>query len=481
MTCSTLDDAERTFPRQVETADSGRRSDVKLTMLGAGVRAPFVLRGLTASESDLGLDEVVLHDTDPERLELMTALGGSLCADWGAAFLVRGEPDPEAAIAGARFVFSAIRPGQEAARAVDEDVPLTHGVLGQETTGPGGFAMALRTIPAMLGYARLIEDVAPEALLVNFTNPVGIVMQALHDHSSVRAVGICDGPISMQRSVAAFLGQPREQVHADYFGLNHCGWIHRVLVDGRDRLPELLERFEELQAADEQWSLFDPALVRGLGMLPMEYLYFYYYRDQAVANIRASGGSRGRQLQAINDALWPVFRACIDAGDLRGARSAWERAMGERDATYFSRERGEIVPDDADELGDVFEGEGYAGVATAVMAAAVQRRKVPLILNIPNRGAIGGLRDDDVVEVTCLADEHGAHPIAQGEMPEAAFTLVSQVKLYERLTVTAAVEGSYDAALGALLAHPLVASYPSAKAILDDYVEGLPGLLPPLS
>jgi 6-phospho-beta-glucosidase len=481
MTCSTLDDAERTFPRQVETADSGRRSDVKLTMLGAGVRAPFVLRGLTASESDLGLDEVVLHDTDPERLELMTALGGSLCADWGAAFLVRGEPDPEAAIAGARFVFSAIRPGQEAARAVDEDVPLTHGVLGQETTGPGGFAMALRTIPAMLGYARLIEDVAPEALLVNFTNPVGIVMQALHDHSSVRAVGICDGPISMQRSVAAFLGQPREQVHADYFGLNHCGWIHRVLVDGRDRLPELLERFEELQAADEQWSLFDPALVRGLGMLPMEYLYFYYYRDQAVANIRASGGSRGRQLQAINDALWPVFRACIDAGDLRGARSAWERAMGERDATYFSRERGEIVPDDADELGDVFEGEGYAGVATAVMAAAVHRRKVPLILNIPNRGAIGGLRDDDVVEVTCLADEHGAHPIAQGEMPEAAFTLVSQVKLYERLTVTAAVEGSYDAALGALLAHPLVASYPSAKAILDDYVEGLPGLLPPLS
>jgi 6-phospho-beta-glucosidase len=481
MTCSTLDDAERTFPRQVETADSGRRSDVKLTMLGAGVRAPFVLRGLTASESDLGLDEVVLHDTDPERLELMTALGGSLCADWGAAFLVRGEPDPEAAIAGARFVFSAIRPGQEAARAVDEDVPLTHGVLGQETTGPGGFAMALRTIPAMLGYARLIEDVAPEALLVNFTNPVGIVMQALHDHSSVRAVGICDGPISMQRSVAAFLGRPREQVHADYFGLNHCGWIHRVLVDGRDRLPELLERFEELQAADEQWSLFDPALVRGLGMLPMEYLYFYYYRDQAVANIRASGGSRGRQLQAINDALWPVFRACIDAGDLRGARSAWERAMGERDATYFSRERGEIVPDDADELGDVFEGEGYAGVATAVMAAAVQRRKIPLILNVPNRGAVGGLRDDDVVEVTCLADEHGAHPIAQGEMPEAAFTLVSQVKLYERLTVTAAVEGSYDAALGALLAHPLVASYPSAKAILDDYVEGLPGLLPPLS
>jgi 6-phospho-beta-glucosidase len=453
---------------------------MKLTLLGSGVRAPFVLRGLAAAQDDLGLDEVVFHDTDPERLELMAALGGYMSAAWGARFTVRGDPDPGAAIAGARFVFSAIRPGQEAARAVDEEVPLKYGVLGQETTGPGGFAMALRTIPAMLGYARLIEAGAPDALLVNFTNPVGIVMQALHDHTSVRAVGICDGPISMQRSVAAFLGLPRDRVHADYFGLNHCGWIHRILVDGRDRLPEVLDRFEELQAADEQWGAFDPALVRTIGMLPMEYLYFYYYRDQALAHIRGSGSSRGRQLQALNDGLWPVLRACVDAGDLPGAVRAWERAMGERDATYFARERGETVPDESDEPGDVFEGEGYEGVATAVMTAAVQRRKVPLILNVPNRGAIGGLRDDDVVEVTCVADEHGAHPIAQGRMPEAALALVHQVKLYERLTVRAAVEGSYDAALDALLVHPLVASFPAAKAIVDGYVEGLQGLLPPL-
>ena len=199
----------------------------------------------------------------------------------------------------------------------------------------------------------------------------------------------------------------------------------------------------------------------------MEYLYFYYYRDQAVAHIRGSGSSRGRQLQMLNDALWPVLRTCVDAGDLPGARAAWERAMSERDATYFARERGESPEGEPVDADDVFAGEGYAGVATAVMAAAVQRRKVPLILNVPNRGAIGGLRDDDVVEVTCLADEHGAHPLAQGVMPEAALALVGQVKLYERLTVAAAVEGSYDAALGALLAHPLVASYPAAKTTLD--------------
>jgi 6-phospho-beta-glucosidase len=453
---------------------------MKMTLLGSGVRAPFVLRGLAERQDELELDEVVLHDSDHGRLELMTALGAHLGEGWGARFSVRGETDPRAAIAGARFVFSAIRPGQEAARSIDEEVPLKHGVLGQETTGPGGFAMALRTIPAMLGYARLIEEVAPDALLVNFTNPVGIVMQALHDHASVRAVGICDGPISMQRSVAGFLGLPRERVHADYFGLNHCGWIHRVLVDGRDRLPEVLERFEELQAFDQQWRLFDPGLVRSIGMLPMEYLYFYYYRDAAVAHIRGSGSSRGHQLQVLNDALWPVLRSCVEAGDLPGARAAWERAMGERDATYFARERGEAVEDEAAGPDDVFEGEGYEGVAATVMTAAVQRQKVPLILNVANRGAIGGLRDDDVVEVTCLADEHGAHPFAQGDPPDGALALLRQVKLYERLTVTAAVEGSYDAALGALLAHPLVASYPAAEAILREYVDRLPGLLPTL-
>jgi 6-phospho-beta-glucosidase len=260
--------------------------------------------------------------------------------------------------------------------------------------------------------------------------------------------------------------------------LNHCGWIHRVLVDGHDRLPEVLERFEELQHLDEQWQLFDADLVRSIGMLPMEYLYFYYYRDEAVAHIRGSGSSRGRQLQALNDALWPVLRARADAGDLLGARAAWEHAMGERDATYFARERGETAGDEEVDGGDVFEGEGYEGVATAVMAAAVQRRREALIVNVANRGAIGGLRDDDVVEVTCLVDEHGAHPLAQGDMPDLAAGLIGQVKLYERLTVEAAVTGSAAAALDALLAHPLVASYPVAKQILDSYVEELPGLLP---
>lgn len=448
---------------------------LKMTLIGTGVRTPFVLHGLADRERELGLTEVVLHDSDEERLEIMSALGAHLCAGWGASFTVRPERDARTALTGSRFVFTAIRVGQERARALDEQVPLKYGVLGQETTGPGGFAMAMRTIPAMLGYARMVTEVAPDALIVNFTNPVGLIVQALSDHASARVVGVCDGPIGMKESVAEFLGIPADEVHADYFGLNHAGWIHRVLVDGRDRLPEIMDRYEELQQRDESWRLFDPELVRSLGMLPMEYLYFYYYRQQAVENIVASGGSRGEQIAALNASLWPALRERIGAGDLEGARAAWERAIETRHETYFARERGEELlgdtePDPAAVHDEMFEGDGYEGLATAVMVSAVQRRKMSLILNVPNRGAISNLRDDDVVEVTCMTDEHGAHPIAQGSMPEAARALIEPIKAYERLTVEAAVEGSYDKALKALLVHPLVGSYPLAKSILDDYL-----------
>jgi 6-phospho-beta-glucosidase len=449
---------------------------MKMTLLGSGVRTPYVLHGL-ANQKGLGLDEVVLHDVDRNRLEIMSALGDHLCRGWGATFTVRGEPDARAALADAGVVFSAIRVGQERARALDEQIPLKYGVLGQETTGPGGFAMALRTIPVVLGYARLIEEVAPDALVVNFTNPVGIVVQALSDHSSIRVVGVCDGPIEMQRSVARFLGLPFDRVLAEYGGLNHCGWIRRVLVAGRDVLPEVIDRFEDLQRADGSWQLFDPELVRTIGMLPMEYLYFYYSRQQAVENIVHSGGSRGEQVEMLNAGLWPELRQLVDASDLDAAREAWQRAMARRDQTYFARERGGEVPLDDEEdaeadepQDDPFEGDGYEGLAIGVMSATVSRTRADLILNVRNRGAIADLEESDVVEVSCVVDEHGAHPLAQGVLPEAARALIEPVKAYERLTVRAAVEGSYELALKALLVHPLVGSYEVARSILDDYL-----------
>jgi 6-phospho-beta-glucosidase len=287
----------------------------------------------------------------------------------------------------------------------------------------------------------------------------------------------------MKRSIARYLGVPGDEVYVDYFGLNHCGWIHRVLVEGRDRLPEILGSYEGLQRVDESWRLFDADLVRSIGMLPMEYLFFYYYREQAVDHVLRSGDTRGGQIAKLSAELWPVLRDRVEHDDIPGARRAWERAMDQRGSTYFARERGETVSErphaDDPSLGAV-EGEGYEGVATAVMLAAVQRDPTPLILNVPNRGAVPSLGDRDVVEVTCLADQHGARPIAQGAIPDHAIALLEHVKLYERLTVDAAVRGSYDSALRALLVHPLVGSYPVAKSILEDYLTRHDGLMPPL-
>ena len=452
---------------------------MKLALLGTGVRCPGVLLGLAARERELGITEVALHDADLERLDVMTALGSYLCQEAGASFSVRGERDPRAAFRGSRFIYAAIRVGQERARTLDEQLPLKYGVLGQETTGPGGFAMAMRTIPVMLDYARMINEVAPDALVVNFTNPVGLIMQALSDHTSVDVIGVCDGPPQMHRSVAAFLGVPRHEVHVDYAGLNHCGWIHRVLVDGRDRLPEILDRFEELQRVDPDWMLFDAELVRTLGVLPMEYLYFYFYRDRAVEHILDSGGTRGEQIAELNATLWPALRGLVDAGNLEEARAVWHDTMRARGATYFARERGKAVPDSgkpAPETTPSGDG-GYAAVAGAVMTAIERRHQASLILNVPNRGAISDLRQEDVVEVSCMVDEHGAHPLAQGPMPDPMRGLVESVKAYERATVEAAVGGSYQTALRALLAHPLVGSYPLAKSILDDYLSAHAGFL----
>nr|MBA3350433.1 6-phospho-beta-glucosidase [Actinomycetota bacterium] len=277
---------------------------MKLTVLGAGIRTPLLLSGLTRRAEALGLDEVVLHDCDPGRLETMAGFGGGLCREWGARFQVRAQQDSEAAIDGADFVFSAIRVGGEAGRIIDEEVPLQYGIVGQETTGPGGFAMALRTIPVMIDYARTIERVAPHAWLINFTNPAGLITQALQNHTGVKVIGICDTPTAMKRTIARVLEVPGDAVRLDYVGLNHLGWVRRVLVDGADRLPELLDRFEDLRAAGAEWAPFDPGLVRDLGMLPNEYLYYFYYREQALEHIRCSGNTRGQQLETLNRPLW---------------------------------------------------------------------------------------------------------------------------------------------------------------------------------
>lgn len=451
---------------------------MKLTLLGAGVRTPLLLNGLLRRAAALPLAEVVLYDTDQERLAVMGELGAHFCRERGARFQVRAETDPEEALRGARFVFTALRVGQERSRVVDERVPLSYGLVGQETTGAGGFAMALRTIPVMLDYARLIERVAPGAWVVNFTNPAGLITQALRDNTDVRVVGICDTPTAMKRSLAEFLGAPPEAVGLDYFGLNHLGWVRGVMVEGRDRTPELLERYEELRAADREWRLFDADLVRGLGLLPNEYLYYFYYRERAVARIRAAPRTRGQELATLNARLWPGLRARLDEGDFAGALALYEETMAGRHAGYMATEGGleagaEPVGDDA-----LFEQEGYEGLAMSVMTSVIEGRSDPLIVNLPSRGSLGGRNDDDVVEVPSMVRDGDLVPLAGDPPPAEAGALIGAVKTYERLTAEAAVTGSFSTAVRALTVHPLVASYSLATSVVRDYLAALAPYLP---
>lgn len=449
---------------------------MKLLLLGAGIRTPLLLQGLIRRQDSLGLSEVVLFDDDPVRLRTMGAFGRAFAERHGARFAVTPVADLAAA-AGARFVFSAIRVGQERHRILDERIPLAHGVLGQETTGPGGFAMALRTIPVLLRYAKTLEAVAPDAWLVNFTNPAGLITQALLTQTKLKVVGICDTPTAIRASLARFLGRPDDDLFLDYFGLNHLGWVRRVLLDGRDVLPDLLGRYEALAETSHEWSLFEPELVRLYGMLPNEYLYYFYYRERAVANILASGSTRGEQILAINDPLWERLRRQLHEGRTEEALRLYAERMTARDATYMNRESGRQTEPPPTDGAPVF-GEGYAGLAMATMAAIVGPAKATLILNVAGGGGWRDFAAEDVVEVPCLVDEHGPHPLTQAPLPEVVRPLVAAIKAYERLTIEAAVSGSYGAAVQALALHPLVASYSLARQIVDDYLVAHRDLLP---
>lgn len=455
---------------------------MKLLLLGAGIRTPLLIHGLLRRVEALGLTELALFDTDQERLRIMHWLVSDIVRRHGGAFPVTSATALGDAARGADFVFSAIRVGQEASRVADERIALEAGVLGQETTGAGGFAMALRTIPVLLEYAKTLEQVAPDAWFVNFTNPAGLITQALRDETRLKVVGICDTPTAMRTSIARYLGRPKDNVFIDYVGLNHLGWIRSVTVEGTSRMGQLLDDFPALQAVGHEWSLFDASLVRALGLLPNEYLYYFYYRELAVRNIRASGSTRGMQIEAINRPLWQRLGEAHRERDAETALAVYADAMLRRSGSYMARESGQDVPERAPSNADtrlaLFEDEGYAGLAMDVMQAIVQDRKATLILNVPNQGCLAELADEDVVEAVCLVDAHGIWPLAQPRLPDAIHGLVASMKAYERNAVQSAVHGDRDAGVLALALHPLVGSWPLATALMDAYLRQHRELLP---
>ena len=433
---------------------------MKLAILGGGgFRVPLVHGALLRDESDDRVTEVVLHDLDEPRLHAVMQVLTQHGRDVPHAPVVRATTDVDDALRGADFVFSAIRVGGLAGRTLDERVALDLGVLGQETTGPGGLAYALRTVPVAVDLARRTRELAPDAWFINFTNPAGIVTEAMQAVLGDRVIGICDSPIALARRAIGALDLDPARTEIDYVGLNHLGWLRALRVDGTDHLPRLV-RDPVALAGLEEGRLFGAEWVAALGAIPNEYLYYYYFSREARAAIEAAPQTRGEFLREQQDAFYAAV-----ARDPSMAADQWRRVREERDATYMREARAE---DEQRDEADV-AGGGYEGVALAIMAAISRGERSSMILNIRGGGALPGLPSDAVVEIPCVVDRDGPRarplPAVEGHM----LGLMQQVKAVERLVIEAATTGSEQAALTAFALHPLVDSVSTARSLLEGY------------
>jgi len=476
---------------------------------GGGFRVPLIYRALCTGPYAGLVDECVLYDVDAHRLEVIAAVLASFRAQLpgsAQAPAVQTSTSLEMALAGADMVFAAIRPGGTAGRVGDERVAQGLGLLGQETTGAGGISYALRSIPPMLELAEAMRRLCPGAWLVNFTNPAGMVTEALVPVLGPKVVGICDsaGGLAHRAARAAGAALPDGVLAGvGYYGLNHLGWLYRLEAGGRDHLPELLANPRAL-AGFEEGRLFSPELLAGLGCLPNEYLFYYYATEQAAAAMRSATETRGESIHRQQAGLYPRLAA---AG--AEAYALWDAARRSREEGYLAEARPGGEQRDEEDLA----GGGYERVALALMRALSGGPATELILNVPNTlpdagsggAAIPGLPGDAVVEVPCRVGADGVVPMAQDRPAPAQLDLMRRVKEVERLVVRATTPGPgsgkgipasndtggaggdggpgassgsarREAALAAFARHPLVDSEELAARLLAGYEAAFPRL-----
>lgn len=440
----------------------------KVTIIGGGgLRSPLLIYGMAQAHDTLPIEELCLYDPAGEHAEIMARLGGEIVARLGARFRIRVARELEDAAKGAHVVLNSARIGGMAARARDERIAIEQGLAGQETTGPGGAAMGLRTLPVTLAQARIVERVSPRAWFINFTNPAGIMTQALTQNTGLRVIGICDTPSELFWRISEELRVPLREMEFDYAGLNHLGWVRRIRRRGEDITARVLDDaglLRRIYAAD----LFDPEMIRALRLIPTEYLFFYYSQRRAYDNQVRTGISRGEELQRMNTSLFERLAAQPAAEGLE----TYRRYLLQRNSSYLKLEAeagsafGGAIPDY-----DPFEtATGYHRIALDVMAGLASDQPQRVVLNVPNRGAIEDLHADDVVEVPCEVDRRGARASRTGRLPEGVRGLVISVKEYERALIRAALEGSAQLARLALMHNPIVEQWDIAGRVLDALI-----------
>ncbi len=457
----------------------------KLTLIGGGsVRTYYFIESLLRFYRRMEIGEVAVMDTDPVKLRYFGGLARYLCAREKAGLLVTLHTDAVEALQNADYVVTTVRTGGDETRVRDERIALSHGVIGQETTGAGGFSYAIRTIPVMLDYMRLIRNYAkPNAPVFNFTNPSGLVTQALYDAGYSNIIGICDNATGIKIDTANALGVNASDLVVKVYGLNHLSWANRVEVGGIDILPRLLANDSFIEGF-HPFRYFDRDLIRRLRAIPNGYLYYFYHRERALHNLLSAPETRGESILRINTAMMAELKKHdIDAAP-EACLAIYRDFMHRREGSYMQIELGGSVPHgaavDPDVLGirqllgnkpvtEIYE--GYAGVVFNYIDSVQENKGIDLAISVPNRGAVSAMADDDVLEITCLIGRDGAAPMrfAPGEIDETNLALMKTIKRYERLTVEAVRTKSKAAAREALMQHPLVGDYALAKALVDEY------------
>ncbi|WP_342562740.1 6-phospho-beta-glucosidase [Paenibacillus sp. FSL R7-0345] len=418
---------------------------LKLVVIGAGSSyTPELMEGIIMHHHELPVGEVWLVDIEEgkEKLHTIAELSKRMVAKAGLPITVVETLNRREAVAGADFVCTQIRVGMLEARKWDELIPLRYNVIGQETTGPGGMMKGLRTIPVILDICRDIEELAPDAWLLNFTNPAGMVTEAVHKYSSVKSVGLCNSPIGFQKWLSGFFGLPAEKIYSEFVGINHLHWVSDVVVNGESKLQELIDYPQSYKASNVPFDSWDHRFLNGLKAIPSYYLSYFYMTDAMLAEQKetaATTGSRAEVVKRVEEELFELYR----------------------------NEELQEKPKQLEQRGGAY----YSEAAVLLMRSIYNDARDIQTLNVRNNGIISFLPDDASIEVNCIVTKQGPLPVPLRKIPQSVGGLLAAVKQYESLTIEAAVHGDRDIALQALVHHPLVPSVTVAEQLLDEMLE----------
>lgn len=422
---------------------------IKLAIVGAGsTYCPELMQGLIRRKDILPLDELRLSDIDESRLNIVGEFCERVLLENGMEPRITRTKDLSRALDGADFVVAQIRAGKLEARIRDEKIPLGFGLIGQETTGIGGFTNALRTIPQMGEIAAAIERYAPHAWLINFSNPSGIVTEYLLNHTPIKAVGLCNLPIGAQERIAKLLQIPMEQVRLETASLNHCGAITAVHVGGKNVLPQLLEQSSLAQAAErEPWIQTYRPIIELLEAIPNDYLQYFFYRERKLNEQLSAAQTRGE--------------ACVE--------------IETRLLSYYADERNRTIPSMLAERG----GHLYSEAAIALIASLSGAAPGYHVVDVQNRGVLNFLPDNSVIETSCFVEKDTITRVPATVVPgDMLRSLLISVKAYETLAVKAAITGDRKTALQALACNPITADFDKAAPCLTEMLLQNRSLLP---